>query len=177
MTVLQGFLFTFLTRTSGSAKGTTLASRPERALRSRVWPQEMPWCPAGRGWGRADSAPGARASGLTYRPPSSPSPGRRLRDWELHQAHPHCRAGYHLFHPAAAAGAGGGDPPGAVAGDRQSHQGRDSRGQAGLGAEKWCLEASLAATVSLPLASLSFLLPPRERGSPSVYACGGSRCQ
>lgn len=62
MTVLQGFLFTFLTRTSGSAKGTALASRPERALRSRVWPQETPWCPAGRGWGRADSAPGARVS-------------------------------------------------------------------------------------------------------------------
>ena len=127
---------------------------------------------AGLTW-RREPVPLDSLTGL----PSFPSPGRRLRDWELHQAHPHRRAGYHLFHPAAAAGAGGGDPPGAVAGDRQSHQGRDSWGQAGLGAEKWCLEASLAATASLPLASLSFLLPPRERGSPSVYACGGSRCQ
>ena len=162
-------------KTSGSTNGTALGSRPEQALRRQ--------CGRGkrRGAGRAGLTQCREPvpPGLPHRPPLvffPPSLGRRLRDWKLHQAHPDCRAGHHLFHPAAAAGAGGGDPSGAVAGDRQSHQGRDRRGQAGLPGEKWCLEGSLAA---IPPAPRFIVLPPpspRERGSLSVYACGGSCC-
>ena len=67
---------------------------------------------------------GPRPSPATVKPrPLVPRIGRRLRDWQLHQAHSDCRPRHHLLHSATPAGTRVRHPARTIHGDGESDQG------------------------------------------------------